>query len=476
MTIVSLRTAMICCLLSFFFSGYSQGTITPRPNVPISTNSNGYYEFLPSDYNSNTNTYPLILFLSGFGAVGNGSSTDLAKILEDGPFYYLNQYQVNGVDFPARPSINKAIMICPQWIDWNAQPEHVNQVLNYIFANYRVNPAKVYLTGLSSGGGVAYNYAASNLTNARKIAAMVNFAPGTAAPFDVTGPTQAKGDIIAQADIALWAFHFSNDNVIPISTTSAQWVQFTNNPTPPIPPPTPLARTTFPASTISGDQHSIWPSVYRGSDFIFQAPSTSALLDGMNMYEWLFQFSRVGNSVLPVRFGTFNARCADNKIQLTWKTLTEQNTKHFVVEKSINGSVWNAVATINAIGQSNSEQSYSYSDASTGNSLYRIVAYDHDGKKTTSAVLRNSCGSKENFAVYPNPVRDQTTISLSLSQQAKVRILVHDYKGALVYQTESVVPAGINQIPVNMNALPKGSYTLSAQWNDQRTSVKLIKE
>jgi predicted peptidase len=301
-----LRIFTLLCFLALSFTSFSQGTITPRPNVAgFSANSNGYYEFLPSDYNSNTNTYPLILFLSGFGAVGNGSSTDLAKILEDGPFYYLNEYQVNGVDFPARASINKAIMICPQWINWDASPQHVNEVLNYIFLNYRVNPNKVYLTGLSSGGGVAYNYAASSLINARRVTAMVNFAPGTAAPFDVTGPTQAKGDIIAQADIALWAFHFSNDNLIPISTTSAQWVQYTNNPTPPIPPPTPLARTTFPTSTIPNDQHSIWPSVYRGSNTIFQAPSTSALLDGMNMYEWLYQFSRVGNSVLPVRFGTF---------------------------------------------------------------------------------------------------------------------------------------------------------------------------
>src|SRR5689334_18077988 len=61
---------------------------TARTSVSVSSKCKGYYEYLPQGYDPNgTTTYPLLVFFSGIGEFGNGTtstSSGLPKILKNG--------------------------------------------------------------------------------------------------------------------------------------------------------------------------------------------------------------------------------------------------------------------------------------------------------------------------------------------------------------------------------------------------------
>ncbi|HEX4852130.1 MAG TPA: hypothetical protein VFV08_15045, partial [Puia sp.] len=128
---------------------------TPR-SVVINSNCHGYYEYLPAGYNSGIAQYPLLIFIHGLSQLGDGS-TQLNRVLWAGPPLLISQGQfpssftVGGLQF-------KFIIISPQFIQFPG-PDDVDSVVNYAFAHYRVDTRRVYLTGMSMGGGATWEYA-----------------------------------------------------------------------------------------------------------------------------------------------------------------------------------------------------------------------------------------------------------------------------------------------------------------------------
>ena len=104
------------------------------------------------------------------------------------------------------------------------------------------------------------------------------------------------------------------------------------------------------------------------------------------------------------------------------------------------------------------------------------MGIDLDGKKTYSNVIKSGCNSKYSFSVYPNPAADETQINLQLDRAARIRLVVIDNRGAVVMQQERNALQGANLIPLNISSLPAGNYTLTAQWDEEFKSLKLIKQ
>ncbi|RYZ92168.1 MAG: hypothetical protein EOP47_30610, partial [Sphingobacteriaceae bacterium] len=46
--------------------------------------SKGFYRYLPADYATSAKSYPLIIWVHGYGQIGQGNTTDLPKVLEWG--------------------------------------------------------------------------------------------------------------------------------------------------------------------------------------------------------------------------------------------------------------------------------------------------------------------------------------------------------------------------------------------------------
>ena len=259
-------------LLTFFsLSATAQGVITKRPDVGINSNCNGYLEYLPEGYATNTSQhYPLMVFFMGINSTGPGTDASLQNLFGSG---YMQDMMLNGT-FPSSFTVNgqthRFIVIIPQLItDYNTRPptpEEVNDILDYTIQHYRVDTTRIYLTGNSSGGGPVLDYPAASSAYADRIAAVVPFG-------SVFHPSQEKADIIKYGHVAVWAFHNEFDPGVPVDFTK-DIIKLINMP----PPPDRQAKATIFQNT----GHDCWTQAY----------TMQYEEDNLNIYEWMLQFSR----------------------------------------------------------------------------------------------------------------------------------------------------------------------------------------
>jgi dienelactone hydrolase len=268
-----LRLAGLVLVLLAAFQGANAQVQTAR-YISMTANTNAFYEYLPQGYSSTgTATYPLILFLHGMGELGDGSTANLPKVLRNGPPKLIN----NGT-FPTSFTVNgqthRFIVISPQFVAW-PQSAQIDAVINYAIANYKVDPKRVYITGLSMGGGATWDYA-GNTGN-------YNYVQRTAAIAPICGassPSIYRARTIANYNLPVWAFHNQGDPTAPVSYTN-DYIQLINSV---VPAANPQARKTI--YPVSG--HDAWSQAY----------NPNYRENGMNMYEWMLQYQRT-NPPMP---------------------------------------------------------------------------------------------------------------------------------------------------------------------------------
>jgi predicted peptidase len=148
-----------------------------------------YLLFLPEDYGKGDKKSPLIFFLHGSGESGK----DLDKVKKHGPPKIVETKKDFGFVVVSPQSPGKG---------WNV--EALNASLDDILAKYKVDPDRVYLTGLSMGGGGTLNLAKAHPD---RFAAVV---PICGAIGNFTDADKLK-------DLPIWVFHGGKDTVVPLA-------------------------------------------------------------------------------------------------------------------------------------------------------------------------------------------------------------------------------------------------------------------
>ena len=132
------------------------------------------------------------------------------------------------------------------------------------------------------------------------------------------------------------------------------------------------------------------------------------------------------NSVLPIELISFEAKCNDGFVNLSWDVASEINNDYFVVFKSYNGIDFEAVDTIKGRGNANSYKNYqtSYVEENKGNVYYKLKQVDFDGKFTYSDMIASACGEDNRvFSIYPNPVNEGENWEITgIAENDKVEI------------------------------------------------------
>ncbi len=403
---------------------------TARYNTSMTTLSNGFYEYLPQGYSSSgSQTYPLIIFVHGLGELGTGSTTDLPKVLVNGPPRQINQ-GIFPTSFTVSSRTYSPIVISPQFTQW-PNPIDINNIIDYCIQHYRIDQSRIYLTGLSMGGGVVWAYIANDINYANRIAAVV----------PISGAAQIwQGQIIGAADIAVWATHNDLDPVVPVSETNTNINLINTSPT----PPSPLAKKTI----FSSNSHDAWTRTY---DFNFRE-------NGINVYEWMFQYTNAG-IVLPVTGLEFNAQKQNgNKALLHWKTFGEINNSGFEIQRSNNGADFSAIAFVASTSVSGAGAVYSYTDLAPfpKKNYYRIKQVDRDNSISYSPVRFVEFDKNNSVTIFPNPVADVLNLNTDYNFE-KAQLSIRDMSGRLVLQS---VIHGSGTISVPLNKLAAGFYTV----------------
>lgn len=181
------------------------------------------------------------------------------------------------------------------------------------------------------------------------------------------------------------------------------------------------------------------------------------------------------NNPLPLIWGSLNTQCISGKTLITWKTLQEQNTAVFVIRRSMNGNDWTNIGSLPAAGNSQTTQSYSYTDPLTldGTTYYQIAQQDLDGRQTYSPVLTSKCAQPEHIKVYPNPAQNNCWVSIQSERGHTISMHLYNPQGALLQQQVVKISRGNNVLALSLTNYPKGVYSLVCTWSDGK--VKVIK-
>jgi len=449
-----LTAAVVCLLLTGLCANTQAQVQTARPNTFITNNCNGFYEYLPQGYGSGNQQYPLLIFFHGMGEVGDGSPDALKLVLRYGP-PHLADLGTFPTSFTSGGNSFKFIVISPQFRSW-ASRDDINALIDYAIANYRVNIARIYLTGLSMGGGSALEFAGKSVTGVRRIAALSTAAGAYGIP-----PNEA--DNVASSNLPFWATHNTGDGTIGVQTT-IQNVDTINNYT--SRPPNPLAKKTI----FNANGHDAWTKTY---DPNFRD-------NGMNVYEWMLQFTRGADAPLPVILGEYKAvLTSESTVTISWTTTSEINNRYFVLERSTDGARFTVVDTITATNQS-SGHSYSAIDrtAGKGNNFYRLSQVDNDGKTTYFKVLNVMVPVlvKNYFHISPNPAQSVVQLDWIHPETGTMQVIISDMQGRVMRQWKFEKANPVWQQSLDISTLAPGNYTVQLKGSTVTQVQRLLKQ
>ncbi|MBO9561636.1 MAG: T9SS type A sorting domain-containing protein [Niastella sp.] len=423
-------------------------THTPR-TVNINSNCGGYYEYLPQGYDAaGSQRYPLLVYMHGDGDRGSGSQTDLAKLLTKALPKLINDGQ-----FPSSITSNgqafKFIVISPQLKLWPqsgpAGAADVAAVLAYVKGHYKVDTNRIYLTGMSMGGGITWEYAGSNINAAQKLAAIVPIC-------GASSPQTPIANVIANGDVPVWATHNQADDAVPVNNTNG-YVSFINgNPR----PPSPLARKTI-FTTAPAELHDAWTRTY----------SPSFRENGLNIYEWMLQYSRAESS-LPVTLTNYRIVSADKQaVKIGWSTTAEQNNDYFSIERSTNGDNFSVIGKVAGTNLS-SGSNYSFRDEqpAIGNNFYRLSQTDLNGKTTLYSILKSVIELQANgLVLFPNPASASVTVGFSHPDKDRLSVKIINHQGMVVQVNQFNKETGYWQQSIPTSHLSAGQYFIQVKGN-----------
>jgi len=181
---------------------------TPRP-IGMPYANNGFWEYLPPGYGDGTKR-PLLVFWHGVGEDGSGSAADLAKVLVHGPPMLINLNQW--------PSDRPFVVLSPQHgpTDCPTATE-IRDFITFGLASYDVDPARVYLTGLSCGALGSSSYLGQ--FQGQQVVAAVLIAGDASIAYNMAGCALLQ-------DVALWSFHGDADVTVPIGPDTTGMMNF----------------------------------------------------------------------------------------------------------------------------------------------------------------------------------------------------------------------------------------------------------
>ena len=190
--------------------GVVEGTVTARPvDATAPKPPLGYVEYLPKGYSAadKSKIWPLIVFISGLGEVGDGTNTDanhhqlFTCMTRHGPLY---QVETNKWDFPA------VVVAVQQPGLWN-NASILGTVFSYMQGRYHLDSNRLYLTGLCDGAVGVMNFSCQH---PGLLAAIMPIECG-----DYPNSGEAAGD----KDLPIWSAQGYND-IIGGRLTSIAWI------------------------------------------------------------------------------------------------------------------------------------------------------------------------------------------------------------------------------------------------------------
>ncbi|MGV3545781.1 MAG: polysaccharide lyase family 8 super-sandwich domain-containing protein [Pedobacter sp.] len=166
---------------------------------------------------------------------------------------------------------------------------------------------------------------------------------------------------------------------------------------------------------------------------------------------------------LPVQMVSFTGQAKGNAVSLNWKTASETDTDKFTLYRSTDGKNFEQLTELKAAGNSSQTVDYAYRDTTLPINMplvyYRLKLTDKDGSVSYDHIVDVKLSlTTEGVVLYPNPVSSTLNISYPVNKAHKAVVRIADMSGKTVHSSTHQVIAGVQQLSIDVSALPKGVY------------------
>jgi hypothetical protein len=192
-----------------------------------------------------------------------------------------------------------------------------------------------------------------------------------------------------------------------------------------------------------------------------------------------------GGTIIPVELISFDAQAIGSRVDINWATASELKSDKFEVEKAIKTdagtSAFVKIAEEKAAGKSEIQKNYGPivdRNVQIGSTyVYRLKMVDLTGDYKYSDEKEVNIGGENALwlgEAIPNPASGDAKIQFSVDESSNITIELFDMSGKAVKSLyNSQVSAGTQEITINVNNVPSGSYNVVLKTGN-RTAVRTI--
>jgi len=214
-------------------------------------------------------------------------------------------------------------------------------------------------------------------------------------------------------------------------------------------------------SSLSGVQAytNSWPSNADGNYVSFETGSAVYTNNGCS-----------APIIMPVETKYLNVYKKGKTIELVWATASETNNDFFTIERSADGSTYEAIGTIKGAGNSSREISYEFTDKAPlkGLNYYRIKQTDFDGKYSYSEVRSVRFTDASTITVSPRTTEGRIHVTTDMENY---EVTVITASGASV-RTLNGLSADQS---ISIEDLQPGIYFIRVSGGTHSETVRVIK-
>jgi hypothetical protein len=184
--------------------------------------------------------------------------------------------------------------------------------------------------------------------------------------------------------------------------------------------------------------------------------------------------------VLNVEYLTFTASLNKSDVSLKWTVLNKELIRSYVIERSIDGLVYEPVKLIDGTGLVNAIEYYHSIDQvqllKNNRIFYRIKSTGISGRVKYSCVVSIvKSNAQTSVEVVPNPVRGNLKLFLNVPHNLVAMIRIIDVSGRIIINQMHRLNNGSNSIIIPQSSgLHNGLYTIQVVFEDEIHSRNFI--
>ncbi|MEY4929922.1 MAG: hypothetical protein RI909_646, partial [Bacteroidota bacterium] len=221
----------------------------------------------------------------------------------------------------------------------------------------------------------------------------------------------------------------------------------------------------------------LWPHSNETTRSVAITPMVNGVYTVSDAYNCITNTFNITVAALPVELMSFKANADDEKVTLTWKTLSELNNDFFEVQRFTNPEQIEVVGHVKGKGTTSVAHDYQFIDFGPlpGNSYYRLKQVDYDGDYEVSSVVQVYFDGKASISLVPNPGNGNQFGISSVSYDGPILVAIYDAQGRSIFSHSTSVNSGPQVKFIDLiNPLSRGIYFVRIRGDSFHVTRKMV--